>query len=94
MKKIGIALIAGVLLIVAAPAVAQVGIEVGPRGVGVEVDRDRDRDYRRDRRYEERREYRRYDGDRYSRGERCRTEVIRTRRPDGDVVIRRIRRCR
>lgn len=84
------------LLIGAAPAVAQVGFEVGPRGVGVEVERDRD--YRGDRRYEERRwegrgEYRGGDGDRYSRGERCRTQIVRSRRPDGDVVIRRVRRC-
>jgi hypothetical protein len=91
MKKILFGLATAGLLVSAAPSFAQVGVDIGPGGVGVEVGRDRDRDYRRDR-YEDRREYRERRGYRVY-GERCRTVVMRDRRPDGDVVIRRIRRC-
>ena len=52
------------------PAFAQIGVEVGPGGVGVEVGRDRDRDYRRDRVYEDRREYREGDRREYREGVR------------------------
>ena len=79
------------LLLTAVPAFAQIGVEVGPRGVGVEVGRDRDygrdrREYREGDRYEGRRGYRAYNRD-------CRTTTIRRRMPDGTVVIRRINRC-
>ena len=100
MQKIIIGLAAAGLLVTAAPAFAQIGVDVGPGGVGVGVSigRDRDRDYRHDRVYEERRVYR--DGDRYE-GRRYRTDgagggcrvSIRKRLPDGSVVIRRINRC-
>ena len=98
MRKIIIGLAAAGLLVTAAPALAQIGVDVGPGGVAVGIGRDRDRDYRRDRVYEERRVYR--DGDRYEgRGYRtygagggCRVS-IRKRLPDGSVVIRRINRC-
>ena len=94
MRKIIIGLAAAGLLVSAAPAFAQIGVEVGPGGVGVGIGRDRDRDYRRDRVYEERRVYR--DGDRryraYGAGGGCRVS-IRKRLPDGSVVIRRINRC-
>ena len=69
MRKIVMGLAAASLLLAAAPAFAQIGVEVGPSGVGVGIGRDHDRDYRRDR-IEERRIYR--DGDRYE-GRRYRT---------------------
>jgi len=66
MRNIIIGLAAAGLLVTAAPAFAQIGVDVGPGGVGVGIGRDWDRDYRRDRVYEERRVYR--DGDRYEGG--------------------------
>ena len=80
-------LLTAVPMLTAVPAAAQIGVEVGPGGVGVEVGRDRD--YRRGRVYEERRVY--SDGRRYGRDD-CRTTVRRTL-PNGNVVIRRINRC-
>ena len=68
MRKIVMGLAAAGLLLTAAPAFAQIGVEVGPGGVGVGIGRDRG--YSHDRVYEERRVYR--DGDRYD-GRRYRT---------------------
>jgi hypothetical protein len=68
-----------------APSMAQ-GISIdlgGPRVETREYRRDHDRDYRRGYR-EGRNSYRRDD---------CRTREVRTIRPNGDVVIRRIRDC-
>ena len=96
MRKIVLGLAATSFMLSAIPSFAQVGVDVGPGGVGVEVGRDRDyrrdrdRDYRREG-YEERRVYREGEGRRFREG--CRTVIVRDRRPDGDVVIRRIRRC-
>ena len=73
----GFATAAAGLLLTAAPAFAQIGVEVGPGGVGVGIGRDRG--YSRDRVYEERRVYRdgdRYEGRRYQtygQGEGCRS---------------------
>jgi hypothetical protein len=96
MRKIVMGLAAASLLLTAAPAFAQIGVEVGPGGVGVGIGRDRG--YSRDRVYEERRVYRdgdRYEGRRYQtsgQGGGCRV-TVRKRLPDGTVVIRRINRC-
>jgi hypothetical protein len=90
MKKVLFSLATVGLLLSGTPSFAQVGVEVGPGGIGVGVGRDRD--YRRDR-YYDRREY--IEGRRYRgyRAEGCRTTIIRDRRPNGDVVTRRISRC-
>jgi hypothetical protein len=94
MRKIVMGLAAAGLLLTAAPAFAQIGVEVGPGGVGVGIGHDRGRD----RVYEERRGYRdgdRYEGRRYrtyGQGDGCRV-TVRKRLPDGTVVIRRINRC-
>ncbi len=61
MRKIVMGLAAAGLLLTAAPAFAQIGVEIGPGGVG--VGNRTDRGYSRDRVHEERRVYR--DGDRY-----------------------------
>ena len=96
MRKIVMGLAAAGLLLTAAPAFAQIGVEVGPGGVGVGIGRDRG--YSRDRVYEERRVYRdgdRYEGRRYQtygQGAGCRV-TVRKRLPDGTVVIRHINRC-
>ena len=96
MRKLFMGLAAAGLLLTSAPAFAQIGVEVGPGGVGVEVGRNRD--YRRDRVYEERRVYRdgdRYEGRRYQtygQGNGCRM-TVRKRLPDGSLVIQRINRC-
>jgi hypothetical protein len=73
------------------PSFAQVQFGIGPDGPSVRVGPDRDR-Y--ERRYIERR--RAYDDDQLSTGSinRCRTVVIREEDDDGDVVTRRVRRCR
>jgi len=96
MRKIVMGFAAAGLLLTAAPAFAQIGVEVGPGGVGVGIGHDRG--YSRDRVYEEGRVYRdgdRYEGRRYrtyGQGEGCRV-TVRNRLPDGTVVIRRINRC-
>ena len=93
MRKLFMGLAAAGLLLTSAPAFAQIGVEVGPGGVGVEVGRDRV-----SRRYQERRVYRdgdRYEGRRYQtygQGNGCRV-TVRKRLPDGSLVIRRINRC-
>jgi len=77
--------------VVSTPSLAQVQFGIGPDGPSVRVGPDRDR-Y--ERRYIERRRV--YDRDDLSTGsiERCRTVVIREEEPDGDIVTRRVRRCR
>lgn len=77
--------------VVSTPSSAQVQFGIGPDGPSVRVGPDRDR-Y--ERRYIERRRV--YDRDDLSTGsiERCRTVVIREEDPDGDIVTRRVRRCR
>ncbi len=90
MRKIIIGLAAASLLFTAAPAFAQIGVEVGPGGVGVGIGRDRDRDYRRDRVYKERRGYRE---DRFEGRRGCRTVVERRRTPSGRVIVSRTRVC-
>jgi hypothetical protein len=81
----------GSSVVVSTPSFAQVQFGIGPDGPTVRVGPDRDR-Y--ERRYIERRRV--YDRDDLSTGsiERCRTVVIREEEPDGDIVTRRIRRCR
>ncbi len=85
------AVLIGSSTVVATPSSAQVQFGIGPDGPSVRVGPDRDR-Y--DRRYIERRRV--YDRDDLSTGsiERCRTVVIREEEPDGDIVTRRVRRCR
>ena len=70
---------------------AQVQFGVGPDGPSVRIGPNEDR-Y--ERRYIERRRV--YDDDRLSTGSvsRCRTVVIREEDDDGDIVTRRVRRCR
>lgn len=90
------AVLIGSSTVVATPSSAQVQFGIGPDGPSVRVGPDRDR-YDRDRyerRYIERRRV--YDRDDLSTGsiERCRTVVIREEEPDGDIVTRRVRRCR
>ena len=81
----------GSTVVVSTPSSAQVQFGIGPDGPSVRVGPDNDR-Y--ERRYIERR--RGYDRDDLSTGsvERCRTVVIREEEPDGDIVTRRVRRCR
>ena len=90
MRKIVMGLAAAGLLLTAAPAFAQIGVEVGPGGVGVGIGRDRgyspDRVYRDGDRYEGRR----YQT--YGQGGGCRV-TVRKQLPNGTVVIRRINRC-
>lgn len=85
------AVLIGSSTVVATPSSAQVQFGIGPDGPSVRVGPDRDR-Y--ERRYIERRRV--YDRDDLSTGsiERCRTVVIREEEPDGDIVTRRVRRCR
>ena len=80
----------GSSIVVSTPSSAQVQFGIGPDGPSVRVGPDNDR-Y--ERRYERRRVY---DRDDLSTGsvERCRTVVIREEVPDGDIVTRRVRRCR
>jgi hypothetical protein len=77
--------------VAATPASAQVEFGVGPDGPRVRVGPDADR-Y--ERRYIERRRV--YDDDRLTTGStrRCRTVVIREEDDDGDIITRRVRRCR
>ncbi|WP_201836295.1 hypothetical protein [Microvirga zambiensis] len=78
-------------IVVSTPSSAQVQFGIGPDGPSVRVGPDRDR-Y--ERRYIERRRV--YDRDDLSTGsiDRCRTVVIREEEPNGDIVTRRVRRCR
>lgn len=81
----------GSSVVVSTPSLAQVQFGIGPDGPSVRVGPDDDR-Y--ERRYIERRRV--YDRDDLSTGsvERCRTVTIREEEPDGDIVTRRVRRCR
>jgi hypothetical protein len=77
-------------MLAATPSFAQVEFGVGPSGPSIRVGPEQDR-------YERRRvERRRYNDDRLSTGsvDRCRTVVIREEDDNGDVVTRRVRRCR
>jgi hypothetical protein len=90
MKKIVLALAALGTLAASTPVFAQ-GIDVrigGDRDRAVIRDGDRDRGFREERRFHE-------EGFRHRewRGSDCRMTVIRDRRPDGSVVVRKIRRC-
>ena len=78
-------------IVVSTPSSAQVQFGIGPDGPSVRVGPDNDR-Y--ERRYIERRRV--YDRDNLSTGsiDRCRTVVIREEEPNGDIVTRRVRRCR
>jgi hypothetical protein len=93
MKTFAFAALAAGLLC-AAPAVAQdVRIRAGEGGVTVRTDSDRD--HWRGRRYGDERRWRRHrDRDVYVTGSTgCSTKVIRSERPNGTVVVRRIKRC-
>jgi hypothetical protein len=81
----------GATVAASTPSFAQVQFGVGPNGPSVRVGPDEDR-Y--ERRYIERRRV--YDRDDLSTGsvDRCRTVVIREEEPNGDIVTRRVRRCR
>ena len=78
-------------IVVSTPSSAQVQFGIGPDGPSVRVGPDNDRYQRR---YIERRRV--YDRDDLSTGsiDRCRTVVIREEEPNGDIVTRRVRRCR
>jgi hypothetical protein len=78
-------------IVVSTPSSAQVQFGIGPDGPSVRVGPDNDR-Y--ERRYIERRRV--YDRDDLSTGsiDGCRTVVIREEEPNGDIVTRRVRRCR
>ena len=78
-------------IVASTPSSAQVQFGIGPDGPSVRVGPDNDR-Y--ERRYIERRRV--YDRDDLSTGsiDRCRTVVIREEEPNGDIVTRRVRRCR
>jgi hypothetical protein len=88
-------LVAAVLLgsgvVAATPSVAQVQFGIGPHGPSVRVGPD---ERRVERRYIERRRH--FDDDRLTTGSvgGCRTVVIRDEDEDGNVVTRRVRRCR
>ena len=70
---------AAALIAVTLPAAAQdFRVRAGEDGVGVRVGHDRDRD--RDRGWREGRDH-------------CRTIVTKNRAPNGDVIVRRTRRC-
>jgi hypothetical protein len=79
-------------VVVAAPSSAQVQFGIGPNGPNVQIGPDDNR--RHERPYMERRRYR--DDDRLTTGTvgGCRTMVIREEDEDGDIVTRRVRRCR
>jgi hypothetical protein len=85
------AMLIGASFVVASPSSAQVQMGIGPHGPSVRVGPDSDRRY--ERRYIERR---RFHDDRLTTGSvgRCKTVTIREEDDDGDMVTRRIRRCR
>jgi hypothetical protein len=78
--RMGIYAFAAVAIIAATlPAAAQdIRLRAGENGVGVKVGNDNDG---------------RRDGWREGRRDHCRTIVVKHRTPDGDMVIRRTRRC-
>jgi hypothetical protein len=90
MTSLAAATLIGTGLVAATPTLAQVELGIGPSGPSVRIGRD---DPYRERRYIERR---RYDRDVMSTGSvgRCRTVTIREEDEDGDIVTRRVRRCR
>jgi hypothetical protein len=82
----------GSSVVVATPSSAQVQFGIGPNGPNVQIGPDQNRRYERG--YIERRRYR--DDDRLTTGTvgGCRTVVIREEDEDGNIVSRRVRRCR
>ncbi|MEZ0169083.1 hypothetical protein [Microvirga sp. TS319] len=78
-------------IVASTPSFAQVQVGIGPDGPSVRVGPD---ERRYERRYIERRRV--YDEDDLRTGSinRCRTVVIREEGDNGDLVTRRIRRCR
>jgi hypothetical protein len=81
----------GAGIVASTPSSAQVQFGIGPEGPSVRVGPD---ERRYERRYIERRRV--YDEDDLATGSvnRCRTVVIREEDEDGDIVTRRVRRCR
>jgi hypothetical protein len=82
----------GSSVVVAPPSSAQVQFGIGPNGPNVQIGPGQNRRYERG--YIERRRYR--DDDRLTTGTvgGCRTAVIREEDENGDIVTRRVRRCR
>lgn len=85
------AMLIGSGIVASTPSFAQVQFGIGPEGPSVRIGPD---ERRYERRYIERRRV--YDDDDLATGSvnRCRTVVIREEDEDGDIVTRRIRRCR
>lgn len=81
----------GSAIVTSTPSSAQVQFGIGPEGPSVRVGPD---ERRYERRYIERRRV--YDDDDLTTGNvnRCRTVIIREEDEDGDIVTRRVRRCR
>jgi len=94
MKKITWLLAAALIgssAVVSAPSSAQVQFGIGPDGPSVRIGPD---ERRYERRYIERRRV--YDEDDLTTGSvnRCRTVIIHEEDEDGDILTRRVRRCR
>jgi hypothetical protein len=75
-------------VVAATPSSAQVKLDVGPEGPSVRIGPDADR------RHERRRIIERDDHLTTGSVGRCRTVVIREEDEDGDIITRRVRRCR
>jgi hypothetical protein len=84
MRNLFLGIAAAAAVLTAVPALAQVDIRAGDRGVSVRVG-ERDH-WREDRRVIERRGL-------YARGDDCRTITVRRRLPDGSMMVRKTRRC-
>jgi hypothetical protein len=89
MKKLLIGIAAAATLITATPALAQVGVDIGPGGFSVGVGPRHDRD---DWRWRHRRGFRSDVYGAYG-GADCREVTIKKRLPDGSLRIRRFNRC-
>lgn len=94
MTKIALALAAAGVLC-AAPAFAQdVRIRAGDSGVTIRTDDHSRMERRHERRFGEERRWRHRDRDVYVTGSTgCRVTTVRSERPNGTVVVRKIRRC-
>jgi hypothetical protein len=94
MKRLG--LVVAITLIGTTAASAQ-SIDIGPRGIGVDVDGSDRRIERRERRWDGDREdsviIRRDRDVRTTGSVRCRTTIVRRENRFGEVVTRRIREC-
>ena len=87
MRKLALGIAAAATIVTVAPATAQVyGFRSGDGGVSVRVGPGFDRHYDRWDRPRHRDFY-------AMRGDDCRVTVVRRHRPDGSVVVRRIREC-